>query len=258
MSQPASNHWHGADPGDRGAGPGSGATWPDAVHPVLIIDASGVVTSLNDAAEHLLPGATVGARLSEVAPPWLVAAHQRLAVRRVGEPVPAAGSVSGQLAGRSVEAHPTPLKSGGVMWWLADGTDRLRAAEALGLERDRLAILVETFDALSASLNPDRSAEVTARLAARHLADAAVVVAWTADGALTATSGRPDGATVRCVMGADGADVLRVPSVAEALQGYPPPPSRGVDPSLVPTWLVPSDLVGDIGSAVVIPLPGLG
>lgn len=260
MSQPASYNWHGADAHDRrGAETGSGATWPDAVHPVLIIDAFGVVTSLNDAAERRLPGAAVGARLSEVAPPWLVAAHQRLAAgRRVGEPVPAAGSVSGQLDERNVEAHPTPLKSGGVMWWLADDTDRLRAAAALEVERDRLAILVETFDALSASLNIDRCTEVTARLAARHLADAAVVIAWAVDGALTVTSGRRDGATARCVVGADGADVLGVPGVPEALQGYPPPPSRGVDPSLVPAWLVPSNLVGDIGSAVVIPLPGLG
>lgn len=150
------------------------------------------------------------------------------------------------------------MKSGSGTWRLAGDPGVRDAAEALAAERDRLAILVETFDALSASLNVDRSMEVTARLAARHLADVAVVIAWTADGALTVTTGRADGATARCTLGADGAEVLRVPGLQEALQGYPPPPSHGVDPSRVPAWLVPQDLVGDIGSAVVIPLSGHG
>lgn len=242
--------------GSYGAEPSSGAGWSDAVHP--IVDPSGVVAALNPAAAHLFPAAAAGARLSQVAPAWLVAAHRRLAaVRPAREPGRAPERVSGRVAERTVEAHPNPLSSGSVMWWLVDDTDRRHAAVALAAERDRLAILVETFDALSASLNVDRSTEVTARLAARHLADAAVVIAWTADGALTVTSGRRDGATARCTMGADGADVLRVPGVQEALQGYPPPPSRRVDPSQVPPWLVP-DLAGDIGSAAVIPLPGHG
>ncbi|MFW6034301.1 MAG: PP2C family protein-serine/threonine phosphatase [bacterium] len=133
-----------------------------------------------------------------------------------------------------------------------------RATEAIAVERDRLAILVETFDALSASLNVDRCTEVTARLAARHLADAAVVIAWAADGALTVTSGRRDGATARCTLGTDGADILGVPGVQEALQGYPPPPSRRVDPARLPAWLLPTELLGVLGSAAVIALPGHG
>jgi serine phosphatase RsbU (regulator of sigma subunit) len=48
-----------------------------------------------------------------------------------------------------------------------------------------------------------------------------------------------------------------VPGLGEALQGFPPVPSRWIDPAAAPEWLLPPDF-GAVGSLVVTPLPGHG
>ena len=50
----------------------------------------------------------------------------------------------------------------------------------------------------------------------------------------------------------------KFPGLSEALQGFPPVPSRWIDPSVVPAWAIPDGFVGLVGSVVVTPLPGLG
>ncbi len=238
-----------------GAEPSLGVEWADAVHPVVVADRTGVVVMSNAAGRRWFPDVAEGTHLADVVPGWLADAHRRLTTPAPASQPARTEPVSGYVGERSFEALPSRLRSGDVMWLLVDDTDRRRAAEVVAAERDRLAILVETFDTLSPSLNLDRSTEMTARLAARHLADAAVVIAWTADGALTVTSGRSDGATARCTV---GADTLKLPGLEEALRGYPPLPSHRVDPAAIPTWLVPPELSGALGSASVIPLPGHG
>jgi len=51
------------------------------------------------------------------------------------------------------------------------------AQHALAREQERAAFLLEASSVLTASLNIDRCREATVQMAARHLADAAVVVA---------------------------------------------------------------------------------
>ncbi|MBP2367613.1 PP2C family protein-serine/threonine phosphatase [Pseudonocardia parietis] len=52
-------------------------------------------------------------------------------------------------------------------------------------------------------------------------------------------------------------DPDQVPGMAEALRGFPPVPSRRIDPAVAPDWLVPAGL-GEVGSIVVASLPGHG
>jgi serine phosphatase RsbU (regulator of sigma subunit) len=48
-----------------------------------------------------------------------------------------------------------------------------------------------------------------------------------------------------------------VPGLAEALRGFPPVPSRWIDPAAAPAWLVPEGF-GNVGSLAITPLPGHG
>src|SRR5690606_8297121 len=83
-------------------------------------------------------------------------------------------------------AHPAeplttagPLAAGLTAWWLRDETVQRTLTAELEAERRRTRFLAEASSALLASLNLERCMEVTARLAAEHLADAAVVIAQT-------------------------------------------------------------------------------
>ncbi|MEE1930500.1 PP2C family protein-serine/threonine phosphatase [Streptomyces sp. TRM 70351] len=222
-----------------------------------MIDASGTVREVNEAARALFPRAAPGRPVDDVAPGWLGAAHRRLSA-----PPPGGGPAAvpdeparGRAAGRSFAAHPTPLDDGGVAWWLVDDTEHRLAEESLRHERERTAFLAEASNRLLSSLNLDRCMEVTAELASRHLADAAVVFAPAARGrALSVVGCAGDGPPFR--MTAEG-DPAAVPGLAEALQGSPPVPSRWADPSAAPQWLVPGGF-GPVGSMVVTPLPGHG
>ncbi|MEU7526694.1 SpoIIE family protein phosphatase [Saccharothrix sp. NPDC042600] len=216
--------------------------WREAPYPALVVESGGVVREANAAAGVLV---TAGTALRGTVD-WLADAH---------EAFPAGGPVaSGPIGDRAYEAHPVPHADGAVTWWLVDDTDVRRAREELRVERERTALLSKVSSALLTSLNPDRCMQLTAQLAADHLADAAWVIAP------GGVAGHP--ATV-CVRGDAPAhhrlviDPDDVAGLGEALQGFPPVPSRWIDPVSAPDWLVP-DGFGEIGSIVVTPLPGHG
>ncbi|NJQ01703.1 SpoIIE family protein phosphatase [Streptomyces sp. PLAI1-29] len=240
---------------DAGAGTGVGGAWLAAPCPVLVVDRSGTVRGVNRAAAELLPAVVTCAPLAAAGPAWLALAHQRLVTAPgAGSPGPA----SGQAGERWLEAHPSPGENGAVVWWLTDLTDRHRAEEAeraVRVERRRTAFLAEASNQLLASLNPHRCMEVTAQLAARHLADAAVVVAPETDGRLPLTYCAPEGRVSR---GDIPGDPRLMPGLSEALQGFPPVPSRWIDPASAPAWAVPPGFEGPVGSMAVTPLPGHG
>ncbi|AKS31346.1 PP2C family protein-serine/threonine phosphatase [Mycolicibacterium goodii] len=226
--------------------------WTSAPHPVIVADAEGVIRAASAAARDVLPGLRIGRHLSDCAP-WLWDAHVRLS--DTGSPRAADGPDGGS-------ARPTPLPGGEVAWWLfgagqADPTDagrRLRTVEReLSRERERANFLDEVSAVLMASLNADRCMEAIVRIAVPRLADAAVVIA------------PPTGQRLEMVCAAGAverrrvdADPATVTGLTEALRGFPPVPSRWIDPKSIPDWLVPRDFTGTIGSVVVTPLPGHG
>ncbi len=53
-------------------------------------------------------------------------------------------------------------------------------------------------------------------------------------------------------------DPATVPGLAEALRGFPPLPSRWIDPALLPGWALPDGFTGPVGSVAITPLPGPG
>jgi serine phosphatase RsbU (regulator of sigma subunit) len=94
----------------------------------------------------------------------------------------------------------------------------------------------------------------TVELAVSHLADAAVVV--------LPAAGRRQSEWMRLIDGgAVDEGVLRetalseVPGLVEALGGFPPIPSRWLDATQAPGWLLPDDF-GPPGGLLVTPLPG--
>lgn len=242
--------------------PASGAgLWGQAPYAVLVIDTAGTVVDLNPAAEALLGGALRGAPLTETGPAWLARAHQEAAgpARPTdvdGDPAgPRRAAFQGKIGARSFEAQPAPGRDGDTVWWLADVTDRQFAEDELAAERARTTFLAEASNVLLASLNTDRCMRVTAQLASRHLAEAAVVIGPAVGRKLPlayAVEGRA------AVCGTVTADPDEVPGLSEALQGFPPVPSRWIDPASLPAWLLPEDFTGTVGSAVVTPLPGHG
>ncbi|MFD5522469.1 PP2C family protein-serine/threonine phosphatase [Streptomyces sp. NPDC127066] len=237
-------------------GAGTAATWGFAPYPVVVADPSGGVVDTNAAAAALFPDAIAGAWLEEVVPAWIADAHTRLRGLVPGPRNPGPGaSVRGPVGDRTFEAHPTPTGDGEVMWWLVDDTDRRLAEDALRTERERAAFLAGASSALLSSLNVERCMEVTAELAAEHLADAAVIVAPPRGRKVQLTFCGPDGSVVhRTVQN----DVQELPGLSEALRGFPPVPSRWIDPATVPGWAVPEGFTEPVGSAVVTPLPGHG
>ncbi|MET7386167.1 PP2C family protein-serine/threonine phosphatase [Streptomyces sp. NPDC005529] len=225
-------------------------SWSSVPYPVVIADPAGTVRQTNPRAEGLFPGIVPGARLGASVPAWLAEAHTRQTANDRGE-----GAVtSGSVAERMFAAHPSVQADGSVAWWLTDDTDHQLAREALETERDRTAFLTEASNTLLSSLNLQRCMDVTAQLAAGHLADAALVVAPRSGNRLpvvTCTGHAQPERSLRDVHAED------VPGLAEALQGFPPVPSRWIDPASAPEWLVP-EAFGPVGSIVVTPLPGHG
>ncbi|MER6702831.1 PP2C family protein-serine/threonine phosphatase [Streptomyces fumanus] len=208
----------------------------------------------NDAAQALLPGARPGSRLADAVPAWLAAAHQAVCLpgpRTAGEPD---APWSGMIEARRLRAHPSVRQDGAVAWWLVDDTDHHLAREALRTERERTAFLARTSSTLLSSLNLERCMDVTAQLAAESLADAALAIAPARGRRLP---------VVTCLRGAaptsalEAVDADEVPGLGEALRGFPPVPSRWIDPAAAPAWLIPEDF-GPVGAIVVTPLPGHG
>ncbi|WP_333770147.1 PP2C family protein-serine/threonine phosphatase [Streptomyces sp. IBSBF 2435] len=237
-----------------GAGAQHGSLWNHAPYPALVADLQGTVVLCNDAAGVVLPAARPGTRLADVVPSWLSEAHDALRVpgARAGQGTGA--PLSGEIAERSFEAHPSTQDDGTVVWWLVDDTDHRLAREALHMERERTAFLAEASSTLLSSLNLGRCMDVVAQLAAEHLADAALVIAPTRGRRLP---------VVTCLRGGSPAlshepvDPDEVPGLGEALRGFPPVPSRWIDPGAAPDWLVPEGF-GRVGSIVITPLPGHG
>ncbi|TDQ00714.1 PP2C family protein-serine/threonine phosphatase [Labedaea rhizosphaerae] len=209
-----------------------------------MVDADGVVEAVNDLAADTLPDEQPGAPLSTS---WLAAAH-------VTRPGPVEGPVEGRVGERTFEAQPAPGPDGTTMWWLVDVTALRDAQRALRIEQRRTEFLGQTAQALTASLNVERSMETAAQLATTHLADAAVVVAPQSRNRLPAVFCVHGGEPVHALLAVDPEDL---PGLAEAMQGYPPVPSRWIDPAAAPAWLLPEGMT-EVGSIMVIPLPGHG
>ncbi|WP_067484332.1 PP2C family protein-serine/threonine phosphatase [Actinomadura hibisca] len=213
-----------------------------APYPVVVTDTAGHVMELNDAALALLPEVRVGEALSS--PGWLADAPR----------TPDADPVRGTVGEGFFAAHPSVLPGGGTAWWLVEETAHRAAVAELEAERERTRFLTEASSALLASLNLDRCMEITARLAAAHLADAALVIAPTTTRKPPMVSCDAEG---RLTRGTVSGAVQSVPGLAEALRGFPPVPSRWIDPAAAPGWLIP-DGFGEVGSLVITPLPGHG
>ncbi|MFF5635745.1 hypothetical protein [Streptomyces sp. NPDC012825] len=204
-----------SSPGRHRTGVGSVLWAAEIPYPVMVLDGAGYVVELNDAASSLLPDVRTARPLSS--PDWLTGAHH-------GTPIGAAGGMVGE---NFFSAHPSSFVSGDTAWWLVEETAYRTAVEELTAERERAGFLAEASSALSASLNLQRCMEVTARLAAEHLADAALVIAPTGAGncrwVVACHSGRPSHST------APGA-MQDAPGLAEALRGFPPCPPGGWTP----------------------------
>ncbi|MGV9245705.1 PP2C family protein-serine/threonine phosphatase [Streptomyces sp. NPDC003710] len=236
-------------------GNGHSAAWGDAPCPVMVADGRGCLVELNAVAASLFPEAEHGSSLRDVVPTWLFEAHDRFASdpaeQHPGERTPA----SGPIGERSFEAHPARSGHGQVVWWLVDDTDRRAAEEALRSERERTAFLARASTTLLASMHVETCMEATARLAVEHLADAAVTVVPGGGRGHPVSSCGPSGEVTHTTVRGNPEEV---PGLAEALRGFPPVPSRRIDPGALPDWVVPEGLAGPVGSVVVSPLPGHG
>ncbi|MFE3598363.1 PP2C family protein-serine/threonine phosphatase [Streptomyces sp. NPDC059142] len=234
--------------------------WGLAPYPVIVAEPSGTITMVNPAAAGLLGGVRPGTNMNDAVPDWLAQAHQEAGARArltagSSQGVPGLPPVFGRIAAQSFEAHPTQGQDGNVVWWLVDDTDRRLAEEALAAERERTTFLAEASNVLLSSLNTDRCMSATAQLAAEYLADIAVVVAPVSGQKLPVAHGVAGQDVTRAVITEDPS---LLPGLSEALQGFPPVPSRWIDPALLPGWVLPEGFAGTIGSVVVTPLPGHG
>ncbi|MFD4790712.1 PP2C family protein-serine/threonine phosphatase [Streptomyces sp. NPDC058459] len=214
-------------------------------------DRDGLVRHANDYASAVMPDPIPGVPLRDAVPAWLAEAHQRVvAMEAAGD----GRAVSGPVGERSFEAHPTVQSEQGVAWRLVDEIDSRLAVDALHVERRRIAFLAEASNGFLSSLDSERCMDLTAHLAANHFGDAAVVVAPVRGSRLPVATCQAGGPPRRAEREVDPRDV---PGLAEALQGFPPVPSRLIDPKTVAGWLIP-DGFGEVGSIVITPLPGHG
>lgn len=234
---------------------GHDMAWDSAPCPVMVADRRGCLVELNAVAASLFPEAGHGSCLRDVVPAWLFEAHQRFASDAARPDRTDGTPAAGRIGERSFAAHPARSAQDRVVWWLVDDTDRRLAEEALRSERARTAFLARASTALLASLHVETCMEATARLAVEHLANAAVTVAPARGRGNLVTFCGPSGEVTHTTVRADPEDV---PGLGEALRGFPPVPSRWIDPAALPDWAVPSGLGGPVGSVVVSPLPGHG
>lgn len=224
--------------------------WAEAPCAALTVSADGLVQAANDAAHEILPHLRTGAPLTRMVP-WLATAHTATA-EHTGRPAAFADVVDG----RTVEAQPVRHDDGAVTWWLIDVTDVRSIRDELEIEQARAAFLSEASAALLGSLNLTRCMEVTAELAVGRLADGALVLTPATRGQFQLVTGvAGDHGSPRSTLARVDPDA--VPGLAEALRGFPPVPSRWIDPSAAPSWLTPEGF-GEVGSILVTPLPGHG
>jgi serine phosphatase RsbU (regulator of sigma subunit) len=214
-----------------------------APSPVLVVDESGQLLDLNAAAQVVFGTARPGLAIDDLVPSWLAQAHKD----HVKQPV------SGQIAGRDYQAYATSLGEA-VAWWLIDETEAHRTRHLLEVERERTAFLAHASNLLLSSMNLGRCMDITAQLASEYLADAAVVILPPKAHKLTMVRCERGGQVSRDSLMADPASV---PGLDVALRGFPPVPSRWIDPASVADWAIPGEL-GPVGSVAVVPLPGQG
>ncbi|GAB2566200.1 hypothetical protein Aab01nite_46580 [Paractinoplanes abujensis] len=210
---------------------------------VLLCDsADDTVLMVNAAAQALVPALTAGMSPLAGPLPGLAAAL-------------AAGddSFTDVHDGRHLQGQRRPLGPAHYGWYLRDRSDEVARADALRAERARTAFLAEAGRRLSSSLHQGRCQRITAELAVAHLADAAMVVL---------PIDRRQSQWVRLVAGGmmeEGTlreqSLSQVPGLIEALGGFPPIPSKWLDASQAPEWLLPGSF-GPIGALLVTPLPG--
>jgi serine phosphatase RsbU (regulator of sigma subunit) len=231
--------------------------WTYVTCPTLVVDQTGTIRALSASAQSLLPEVGLGTRL-ETAVGWLSPVHLRLV-----EPASIPGGreslrATGPVAGRKFDAHHARLPSGEVAWSLVEDTGQvLREAQyALTREHERAEFLLEASSVLMASLNIDRCREATAQLAARDLADAAVVVAPASPGRrMPIFYGDSTGAVEQRSVDADPTSMA---GLSEALREFPSAPSRLIDAATLPDWLIPAGFPRPVGSVMITPLPGHG
>ncbi|MEV5333862.1 PP2C family protein-serine/threonine phosphatase [Streptomyces werraensis] len=213
-----------------------------------MLDPHGRIAGRNRAARRL----TTSSSAPDVPPSWLGEAHLR---HVAGTPGPTAAMPAGTFGSRSYEARPSPARDGRVAWWLFDRTDLVEAHETVRETRERADATSGLFSTLLSSLNVRRCAEVAARTATGHLAEAAVLITPPTGHRYAVTHalrGR------RVVQETRQIDPLTVPGLDEALRGFPPAPARWIDPDAIPDWVIPEGFSGPPGSVLVTPLPGHG
>ncbi|MFF8630249.1 PP2C family protein-serine/threonine phosphatase [Streptomyces werraensis] len=213
-----------------------------------MLDPHGRIAGRNRAARRL----TTSSCASDVPPSWLGEAHLR---HVAGTLDPTAGMPAGTFGSRSYEARPSPTRDGRVAWWLFDRTGLVEAHETARETRERADAISGVFSTLLSSLNVPRCAEVAARTATDHLAEAAVLITPPTGHRYAVTHalrGR------RVVQETRQIDPLTVPGLDEALRGFPPVPARWINPDAIPDWVMPEGFSGPLGSVLVTPLPGHG
>lgn len=231
--------------------------WTHVPCPTLVVDYVGVVCAVSASAQSLLPAAVPGSRLEEAAG-WLSRAHRRLIQTPSASDGPGLPFASGSVGGRKFDAHPATLPRGEVAWSLVEDSGQVlrEAQHALTREHERAEFLLEASAVLMASLNLDRCREATVQMAARHLADAAVVVAPASRGRrMTIFYSDSSGAVEQRSVSADPTVVA---GLSEALRGFPPSPPRLADPANLPDWLIPQGFTSSVGAVMITPLPGHG
>src|ERR1700744_6012692 len=231
--------------------------WTYATCPTLVVDQPGTIRALSASAQSLLPEVGLGTRL-ETAVGWLAPVHLGPV-----EPASIPGGreslrATGPVAGRKFDAHHARLPSGDVAWSLVEDTGQvLREAQyALTREHERAEFLLEASSVFMASLNNARCREATAQLAARDLADAAVVVAPASPGRrMPIFYGDSTGAVEQRSVDADPTSMA---GLSEALREFPAAPARLIDAATLPDWLIPAGFPRPVGSVMITPLPGHG
>ncbi|MFF0311382.1 PP2C family protein-serine/threonine phosphatase [Streptosporangium sp. NPDC004379] len=212
---------------------------------VVLCDAAGTVVARNAAAARLLPAVLPGTE----------AASTEAGLFDAG--CPEGEGREAVHGGRRLLVRRESFGMGHRAWYLRDVTVERDRTEALLAERRRTGFLLEAGRRLASSLNPRRCARAAVELASPFLADVAMVVLppaarrqapW-----LRSVPGRP--VLQEGVIGA--AEVAQVPGLTEALAGFPPVPSRWLDPAQVPQWLLPEGF-GAAAHLLVTPLPGNG
>src|ERR1700742_965078 len=231
--------------------------WTYVACPTLVVDQTGAIRALSASAQLLLPEAVPGTQL-EAAVGWLSPVHLKL-VEPAAEPESRESfTAAAPPAGRNSDAHHARLPSGEVAWSLVEDTGQVlrEAQHALTREHERAEFLLEASSVLMASLNVDRCREATAQLAARDLADAAVVVAPVGPGRrMPIFYGDSTGAVEQRSVDADPTSVA---GLSEALREFPPGPARRIDAATLPDWLIPTGFPRPLGSVMITPLAGHG